>query len=79
MPAYYLMCGKDFGSGTSVALTSVGLPGLGVRLGQHVVDPFTPVPKDSAPAQVHDRNGQGDGQGFQKREQDDALAFCTLP
>ncbi len=52
VPAYYVMCGKDFGSGTSVALTSVGLPGLGVRLGQHVADPFTPLPKDSAPAQV---------------------------
>jgi hypothetical protein len=48
-PAYFVMCGKDLGAGTSVVLTSVNLPGLGVKLGRHVADPFVSLPKDAAP------------------------------
>jgi hypothetical protein len=41
---YHVMYGKEFGSGTAVALTSTRLPGLGVRLGVHVDDPYASVP-----------------------------------
>ncbi len=42
------MYGKEIGSGTAVALTSLHLPGLGVKLGSHVTDPFQPVPGSDA-------------------------------